>query len=227
MSIRYKPERNKDYQEIKIVSTNSMNDILTLKNNVKNRSYLKLEAPKLIVQITLESLISDSFSSLHFRHTFRNPMIKTPLKSEWHSINYTDIETLLVRIKQIKKLQLHPSILITQNWFIVPSSRISYSAIESSVKKLAPFIEFNNFNIYLIIPSNTSEFSQKSVHPFIPVYSFNDIQYSDLSKIKNIIDSHPNTLFTINNSLNKFDNYNDINKRIKWDLYFDSYSYLV
>ena len=82
-----------------------------------------------------------------------------------------------------------------------------------------------NKNINIIIDSSIINF--KSIYNkylnFTFIYSFNNIKYSQLLKIKKIMNKHKNLYFTIDNKLYKFNNFNELDKCIKWDLHFEDY----
>jgi hypothetical protein len=89
------------------------------------------------------------------------------------------------------------------------------------------YIKYSNMykNINIIINSSIINF--KLIHNrysnFTIIYSFNNIKYSQLLKIKKIMDKYKNIYFTIDNKLYKFNNFNELDKCIKWDLYFEDY----
>ena len=81
----------------------------------------------------------------------------------------------------------------------------------------------SKFNIIFNINQINHQFYNNN---YIPVYSFNDIKYNDLSKIEKMMNEHKDLYFTIDYNPYKFNNFNELNKHIKWDLYYDSYSFV-
>jgi len=82
-------------------------------------------------------------------------------------------------------------------------------------------LNLNNINNIKILNLNLNN------EKYIPIYSFNDIKYSDLYKIEKImnLNSNKNLYFTIDNNPCKFNNFNELNKSIIWNLYYDSYTF--
>ena len=80
-----------------------------------------------------------------------------------------------------------------------------------------------NLNLNLDNVINNLNLNDKK---YITIYSFNDIKYSDLYKIKEIMNLNVNNnlYFTIDNNPCKFNNFDELNKCINWNLYYDSYT---
>ena len=103
----------------------------------------------------------------------------------------------------------------------------------SNVDKLYIIVNINRNNdgqfqfLKSKINLKTENFHELEKYEFIPIYSFNNIRYSDLKMISKIINENENQYFTIDRYCGekyKFNNFTDFNKCINWDLYFQEYT---
>ena len=76
------------------------------------------------------------------------------------------------------------------------------------------FEHIYNIDDFIELLKDMTEFSK---------YSFNNIKHSDLGKIEIIMYNLPNKEFTIDNEEYNFNNFIELSKHIKWDLYYQYY----
>ena len=126
-------------------------------------------------------------------------------------INENDNKTLYKIYKIINSLNKNMEIKFIQDEIFIFSNNNNFSYKSNS-----------KFNIILDI----NQINLNQIYNYIPVYSFNNIKYNDLLEIEKMMNEHKDLYFTIDYTPYKFNDFNELNKHIKWDLYYDSYSFI-